>query len=91
MLNKNDFVLFEYFKIDIIGYLCDMEKVLEFLKFLDEFIFSLIEEFLEDVCFVVIFDYGNIEDLLIKIYIKNKVFFLVYGNKKEIFVLELIE
>ncbi|ADQ41699.1 metalloenzyme domain protein [Caldicellulosiruptor acetigenus I77R1B] len=91
VLNKNDFVLFEHFKTDIIGHSCDMEKALELLKLLDEFILSLIEELPEDACLVVTSDHGNIEDLSTKTHTKNKVPFLAYGNKKEIFALESIE
>ena len=91
VLNKNDFVLFEHFKTDIIGHSCDMEKALELLKLLDEFILSLIEDLPEDACLVVTSDHGNIEDLSTKTHTKNKVPFLAYGNKKEIFALESIE
>ncbi|BCS82068.1 alkaline phosphatase family protein [Anaerocellum diazotrophicum] len=91
ILQKNNFVLFEHFKTDIIGHSCDMEKALELLKLLDEFIISLIENLPKDACLVVTSDHGNIEDLSTKTHTKNKVPFLAYGNKKEIFAIESIE
>lgn len=91
VLNKNNFVLFEHFKTDIVGHSCDMQKAIELLKLLDEFILSLIENLPKDTCLVVTSDHGNIEDLSTKTHTKNKVPFLVYGNKKEIFKLESID
>ncbi|ADQ47048.1 metalloenzyme domain protein [Caldicellulosiruptor kronotskyensis 2002] len=91
VLNKNDFVLFEHFKTDIIGHSCDMEKALELIKLLDDFMISLIEDLPKDACLVVTSDHGNIEDLSTKTHTKNKVPFLAYGNKKEIFAIESIE
>ncbi|AZT89563.1 metalloenzyme [Caldicellulosiruptor changbaiensis] len=85
VLKKSHFVLFEHFKTDLVGHSCDMEKAIELVKTLDEFLVSIIENLPADVCIIVTSDHGNIEDLSVKTHTYNLVPFLAYGKGQDIF------
>ncbi|WP_039764669.1 MULTISPECIES: alkaline phosphatase family protein [unclassified Caldicellulosiruptor] len=85
VLKKSHFVLFEHFKTDLVGHSCDMEKAIELVKTLDEFLVSIIENLPADVCIIVTSDHGNIEDLSVKTHTYNSVPFLAYGKGQGIF------
>jgi len=85
VLDKNHFVLFEHFKTDLIGHLCDLQKAIDLIKLLDSFILEIIKLLPNDSTLMITSDHGNIEDLSIKTHTKNKVPLLVFGKRKEVF------
>lgn len=85
ILRKKHFVLFEHFKTDLIGHSCDLERAIELVKLLDEFVLYILKNLPDDACLVVTSDHGNIEDLSVKTHTLNSVPFLAYGKRQDIF------
>ncbi len=81
MLEKYDFVIYEYFFTDHAGHSQSMKEAVAILETLDEFIGGIIQEFdLKSNIFVITSDHGNIEDLSTKSHTRNPVPFIVYGK-----------
>jgi len=85
VLKKSHFVLFEHFKTDLIGHSCDMEKAIELVKILDEFVLYTLKNLSSDECLIITSDHGNIENLSVKTHTYNSVPFLAYGKRQGIF------
>jgi len=77
----NDFTLFEHFMTDIIGHSMDVDKAIQEIQLLDEFLGALIGiiDLNEDIIFITS-DHGNIEDISVKTHTFNKVPVIVMGN-----------
>jgi len=81
MLEKYDFVIYEYFYTDHVGHSQSMEEAVALLETLDEFIGGIIQEFdLKSNILIITSDHGNIEDLSTKSHTRNPVPFIVYGK-----------
>ncbi|MGI6776630.1 MAG: peptidase [Acetivibrionales bacterium] len=77
----NDFTLFEHFMTDIIGHSMDMDKAVQEVQLLDEFLGALIDtiDLKEDIIFITS-DHGNIEDISVATHTFNKVPAIIIGN-----------
>lgn len=81
-----DLVLFECFLPDLIGHKKDMEKSVQFLETLDEFLRGLTKEQPDGVTILISSDHGNMEDLSTGGHTKNEVPLLCIGNLAPNFV-----
>ena len=85
MLERHDFVLYEYFQTDHAGHHQSMTQAVEILHILDEFLGG-IEGSLdrEKMLFLLTSDHGNLEDLSRKTHTRNMVPLLLMGAGKEV-------
>ncbi|SDC11387.1 MULTISPECIES: alkaline phosphatase family protein [unclassified Candidatus Frackibacter] len=84
VIDKYDFILFEYFLSDVVGHKQDLKEAIKVVEDLDEFIFTLIKRInLEEVLLVITSDHGNIEDLSVRTHTKNLVPTILVGAYKD--------
>jgi bisphosphoglycerate-independent phosphoglycerate mutase (AlkP superfamily) len=80
MLQKYEFVLFEYWKTDHAGHAQDMAEACAALKALDELLAGVLEAMdSRRHLLVVTSDHGNLEDLSIKTHTRHPVPVLLHG------------
>ncbi|QHI36086.1 2,3-bisphosphoglycerate-independent phosphoglycerate mutase [Kordia antarctica] len=83
--NEYDLILFECFLPDLIGHRKNMEKSVEFLEILDEFLRGILHDKSENIHIVISSDHGNMEDLSYGGHSKNEVPLIVIGKEAQQF------
>ncbi|SJZ48836.1 alkaline phosphatase family protein [Selenihalanaerobacter shriftii] len=79
-----DFILFEYFRSDIVGHKQDLEESIQVIEDLDEFLLNLFKRLDWNTTLLVLTsDHGNIEDISSKTHTKNRVPTILIGDFKE--------
>ncbi len=80
LAGKYDLTLFECFETDIVGHSGSIEKAIELIAKIDEFICEVIENLPKNVSMLLCSDHGNIEDLSMGTHTLNSVPLLVIGQ-----------
>ena len=86
-ITKNhDFTLFEYVQTDTIGHKKDMEKAINQVNKLDEYLDGIFDSLdLSEHTIVISSDHGNLEDVSVKTHTRNPVPTIVWGKEKKKF------
>lgn len=86
MLERHEFVLFDYFFTDHAGHSQSMTQAVSILEMLDEFIGGITDALdKERMTFLLTSDHGNVEDLSTKTHTRNPVPFLAVGKHHRLF------
>lgn len=82
---QNTLTLFESFTSDIVGHSTSMEKAVDLLKLIDEFLCGILDTIHQDTTFILSSDHGNIEDLSTGSHTENAVPLIVLGPSARLF------
>jgi 2,3-bisphosphoglycerate-independent phosphoglycerate mutase len=81
LLEKHDFVLYDYFYTDHIGHSMSMDEAVGVLGMLDQFVGGIVEAMdFKRMLLLVTSDHGNLEDLSRKTHTRNPVPLVVVGS-----------
>lgn len=79
VMAEHDLVFYEHFLTDIAGHSQEMDRAVQVLEMLDEFLGALLACLPSDVLLLITSDHGNIEDLSVKTHTRNPVPTILYG------------
>ncbi len=84
IVSEHQFTLFDFFQTDIAGHRQDMNKAIEIVERLDQFIGGILDKIdIEETLIIITSDHGNIEDLSIKGHTMNPVPTMLIGKSAD--------